>query len=127
MVWVLISGVLTKLWLAGENGQITGVCTYVPAWDCDYKGWEKYCFLPQACGNGTGTKLMRASLGSLNPMGLAVIYLWAFEKIFPGRRFYEKNCFPLNGDKISETTGSREIYSARYIYQPARQCHAKIE
>jgi hypothetical protein len=65
--------------------------------------------------------------GQFKSNGLGNIYLWAFEKNFPARLFYEKNCFPLNGDKISETTGSREIYSARYIYQPARQCPAKTE
>ncbi|MFR8558847.1 MAG: hypothetical protein ACLVDF_07895 [Acutalibacteraceae bacterium] len=84
---------MTKLWLAGENGQITVVCTYAPAWDCDYKGWEKYCFLPQACGNGTGTKLMRASLGSLNPMGLAIFIYGLLKKIFRRGCFMKKTVF----------------------------------
>lgn len=117
-----LTGVLPNLWLACENGRITGVCTYAPARDSAYVGWGEIVslyLLPQACGKGIGKKLLLASMESLNAMGLHNIYLWAFEDNLTARRFYEKNGFASNGEKMLEAIGGRELYSVRYVYQPA--------
>lgn len=117
-----LSGALPNLWLASEGGQITGVCTYGPARDKAYRTWGEIAslyLLPQACGKGTGQKLLLASMDSLNAMGFHNIYLWAFKENFPARRFYEKNGFSPNGDKMLESFGGRELYSVRFVYQPA--------
>lgn len=121
-----LAGVLPNLWLASEGGQIIGACTYGSARDKACRAWGEIVslyLLPRAYGKGYGTKLLRAAMDSLFEMGCGSVYLWVFEDNHTARRFYEKNGFLWNGDKMRETVGGRELFSARYVYVTSSTPH----
>lgn len=123
-----LAGVLPNLWLASECGQIIGVCTYGPARDKACRAWGEIVslyLLPGAARKGYGTKLLRAAMDSLFEMGCGSVYLWVFEDNHTARRFYEKNGFLWNGDKMRETIGGRELYSVRYVFNQLRTPHGQ--
>ena len=51
----------------------------------------------------------------LKEKGYSKIYLWVLEKNERARRFYEKNGFTWNGDRLEGEEGGRKVTDLRYV------------
>ena len=88
-----------------------------PLKDMMEQGLEIVSFhlLLEARGKGYGRLLIQDAVRQLKEKGYSKIYLWVLEKNERARRFYEKNGFTWNGDRLEGEEGGRKVTDLRYV------------
>ena len=59
--------------------------------------------------------MIQDAMRQLKEKGYSKIYLWVLEKNERARRFYEKNGFTWNGDRLEGEEGGRKVTDLRYV------------
>lgn len=101
-----------------EEEKPFGCITFSAARDQAFAGWGEivsFHLLLEARGKGYGRLLIQDAVRQLKEKGYSKIYLWVLEKNERARRFYEKNGFTWNGDRLEGEEGGRKVTDLRYV------------
>lgn len=104
--------------VAVENDKLIGTLGF-----CSSR-WENYStygeivsiyLIPEYIGKGIGQKLFDAGILELKKQGYTDILLWVLEDNIRARRFYEKNGFTPNNEKLVDNIGGKDLTEIMYI------------
>jgi len=88
-------------WLAYVGNNLVGVCSYGPARDSAFTGWQEVYSLyvrPHSQGLGVGRQLLQAALRSLDSGN---VYLTVLTANVHAQRFYQRFGFELSAEQIN--------------------------
>ena len=103
-----------------EEGRPIGCVSFGAARDAAFSGWGEVVslhLLSGSRGKGYGSLLLRDAVCELEKLGYSQIYLWVLEKNEKARKFYEKNYFFWNGDRLVSEEGGGTVTDLRYLLQ----------
>lgn len=102
-----------------DKGEFVATSSIAAARDDKMKGWGEIIsiyVLPQHFGKGYGKKLFAFVRNQLHFRGFNEIYLWVLEDNQQARKFYERNGFAPNGERLPIDIGGKELVEVRYVY-----------
>lgn len=114
---MMADGLTVRVIESDEN--IFGCITFGAARDKDFSSWGEivsFHLLQEARGKGFGRLLFQDGVRELGKYGYQKIYLWVLEENERARRFYEKNGFAWNGDRLESEEGGRQVTDLRYVF-----------
>ena len=100
------------------NRRYMGTASVCPAREKSMTGWGELVslyLLPEAFGKGYAEPLFCAAMRGLLQMGYEEAYLWVLEENLRAQRFYEKQGFRKNGDRMEIAVGGKELVEIRYV------------
>jgi len=117
--WVAtLSSLEYDTYVITENDKYIGVSSVCSARDEKMPDWGeiKSIYLrPEYFGSGYAAQLFESVINVLLEKDLKKIYLWTFEGNKRAQRFYEKQGFKTNGDKMPITVAEKEMIVIKYI------------
>ena len=105
-------------YLAMDGEAYIGASAVCAARDESMVGWGEIVslyLLPTYFGSGYAEPLFRRVVEALRMQGYQQIYLWVLEENARARRFYEKQGFAANGDRLVLTIEGKELMEVRYV------------
>lgn len=115
---MMADGLAIRVIESDEN--IFGCITFGAARDEAFSGWGEivsFHLLQEARGKGFGRLLFQDGVRELGKAGYQELYLWVLEENDRARRFYEKNGFAWNGDRLKSEEGGRQVTDLRYVFR----------
>ena len=111
-----------------EEEKPFGCITFSAARDQAFAGWGEivsFHLLLEARGKGYGRLLIQDAVRQLKEKGYSKIYLWVLEKNERARRFYEKNGFTWNGDRLKGKKAGERSRILDMFYLSLKQIYLK--
>jgi len=101
-----------------DSGKYIGTSSICAARDFEMTGWGEIIsiyLLPEYFAKGYAEPLFNCAVNNLLEKGYKNIYLWVLEGNIRAQRFYEKQGFNKNGDKLPIEIAGEYLIELRYV------------
>ena len=103
------------MWLAYVGNNLVGVCSYGPARNSAFTGWQEVYSLyvrPHNQGLGVGRQLLQAALNALDS---GDVYLIVLTANVHAQRFYQRFGFGLSTEQINTQVVGTTLHESRMV------------